>query len=95
MTPEINLKLTELECLLINEEDPEYLECSYQEVDNQGFIYILLSKPEYKYYNLSERIYSIFDVLKFYASDILEEFPIIVECLDSNELTGLFKYYTK
>lgn len=91
MTKAINDKLTILECLLINELDPGYLEVSYQ----MNFIYILVSKYDYKHYSLSERIYDVFEVLKIFADDILKEFPVIVETLDSTELSGLFWMYSK
>lgn len=91
MTEYINNKLVILECILLNEECYEYAEVSWQ----SGFIYILLSKANYKYQSLSERILGVFDVLKFYCEDILNEFPVIVECLDSQELSGLFRSYGK
>ena len=95
MTPQINLKLTEIEVVLINEENPDYIEVSYQENQGQGFIYCLLSKPLYMYSSLSERILSIFEILKMYCMDILAEFPVIVETLTTEELDGLFRSYGK
>jgi hypothetical protein len=91
LTPEINLKLTEIEIVLINEESPDYLEVSYQ----QGFIYILCSKAEYMYSSLSERIYSIFEILETFCGDILEEYSFIVETFTAEELSGLFRSYGK
>lgn len=91
MTKDINYKLTELEVVLINEESPAYLEVSMQ----QNFIYVLLSKPEYRFMSLSERIYGIFEILEQFCFDILNDFPVIVECLDEKELSGLFGFYNK
>lgn len=87
---EINSLLTLLECTLINEESPDYIEVSEQ----NGFIYILLSKRDYKNMSISERINGIFNLLRFEHLDILQKYVIIVECLDSQELTGLFKMYS-
>lgn len=89
MTPEINTLLTILECTLLSEEQPSYIEVSYQ----SGFIYILLSKPEYKNYSLSERINGVFNLLKYEHSAIIEKYPVIVECLSEDELTELFTFY--
>lgn len=95
MNKDINYKLTELEVVLINEETPAYIEISYQKIDQSGFIYVLLSKPEYRFMSLSERIYGIFEILEQFCFDILNEFPVIVECLDETELTGMFRMYRK
>lgn len=89
MDQEINNLLTYIECIIINAIFPEYLEISYQD----GFLYILLSKKEYKFYSLSERQESIFNLLKIEIPDIMEKYPIIVEVFDSNELDGLMKLY--
>lgn len=91
MTPEINFKLTEIESVLINHEDPGYLEVSAQ----QNFIYILISKQEYKYYNLSERILAVFEILKWQVPHILEEIPVIIETFTEPELTDLFRMHLK
>ena len=87
MTPELNEKLTLVECALISEAD--YLEVSYQ----NGYIYILLSKREYKYYTLSERIYSVFELLKLTVPEILYEHPFLIETFSESELTNLMKMY--
>lgn len=95
MDKNINDKLVEIECVLINEENPSYIEVSFQKNYDQEFIYILLSKYEYQWYSLSERMLSIFDILKWYCKDILETYPVIVETLTIEELDGLFKIYGK
>ena len=87
--PEINEKLTLVECALISESD--YLEVSYQ----SGHIYILISKREYKFYTLSERIYSVFELLKLTVPEILYEYPVLIETFDEMELTSLMKMYIK
>lgn len=89
MTKEINEKLTIVECVLINEEAPDYCEVSYQ----NGYVYILLSKREYKFYTLSERIYSVFEILKLYCPEILYEFPFLIETFSEDELTNLMGMY--
>lgn len=78
-----------IECSLINAESPDYLEVTFQ----NDFIYILISKPNYKHYTLPERQNMIFSLLEFEYSDILCEHPVIVEVLDSQELDDLFKLY--
>lgn len=89
MTPEINEKLTLIECTLISEAD--YLEVSFQ----QEMIYILISKREYKYYNLSERIYSVFELLKLCCPEVLYEYPVLIETFDEMELTHLMGMHLK
>lgn len=86
---EINTILLLLECTLINSESPSYIEVSFQ-LDS---IYILLSKPEYKHYKLHERIQGVYSLLLFEHSDILDQVPVIIECLDDNELYELFRMY--
>jgi hypothetical protein len=89
MTPEINNILTLIECTLINDERPEYIEVSYQ----NGAIYVLLSKKEYEHYGLYERIQGVYGLINFEHSDILGEHHLIVECFTPDELTELFKLY--
>lgn len=91
MNGEINNFLLLLESTLINVERPDYVEISYQ----NGFIFLLVSRRDYKYYSISERIKSLFTLLEFYHSDIIEEYPVIIEALDDSELTELFKLYAK
>ena len=91
MTPEINNLLTLIECTLLEQEKPDYIEISYQ----MDHIYILLSKEEYKNYRIYERVQSIYALIQFEHSELLEEYAIIVECLDSDELKGLFELYGK
>lgn len=78
-----------LEATLINEERPEYIEVSHQ----MGFIHILLSKKEYENMPLHERIMRITSLLEFEHEEILEQYPVIVECLSDAELTDLFRIY--
>ncbi len=80
--------ITELECTLINEENPGYLEISHQ----SGFLYILISRTEYKFMSLSERITRIFDILKYYHSSVLEKYPVIVETYSEAELVDYMIY---
>ena len=91
MNKDINNLLTLLEVTMINEEKSEYLEVSYQ----NGFVYILSSKEDYKNYTITERIKGILELLKFEHNDILLQHPVIVECFDSSELDGLFLMYSK
>lgn len=76
-----------LEATLINEERPEYIEVSEQ----AGFIFILLSKKEYKDIPLHERILRITSLLEFEHDDILDQYPVIVECYDDQQFTDLLK----
>lgn len=80
--------LVEIEATLINEEDPGYLEISKQ----HEFIFILISRTDYKFMSLSERIARIFDVLKFYHQSVLDKNPVIVETYSEEELTDYFRY---
>jgi len=83
--------MTIIECIILNEEIPDYMEVSWQ----NNFIYILVSKAEYLYSSLSERMLNIFEILKQFCGDILGEFSVIVETFTSEELTGLFKLYER
>ena len=80
-----------LEATLINEENPDYIEVSEQ----AGFIYILISKKEYENIPLHERIMRISSLLEFEHDDILDKYPVIIECYDEKELTDLFNLYGK
>jgi len=91
MTPEIDSILLLLEATLVEYEMPDYIEVSYQ----HNAIYILVSKEEYKKIPLHERIQKISALLEFDHDDILDKYPIIIECLDSDELKGLFEMYGK
>lgn len=91
MSPDLNDKLIIIECVLINEEQPDYIEVSFQ----NGFIYCLIAKEDYKHQALSERVLGIFEVLKWNCPDILEEYSIILEALDTHELNGLFEFYAR
>lgn len=89
MTEAINNILTLIECTLLEFEKPDYVEISYQ----QDHIYILLSKEDYKNYKIHERVQSVYALIQFEHSEILEEYAIIVECLDSDQLKGVFELY--
>lgn len=91
MTPEINSLLTLIECSLIEHEVPDYLEVSYQ----SDHIYVLLSKESYKNIPIYERIQGVYALIQFDHSELLEDYAIIVECLDPEELKGLFDLYGK
>jgi len=91
MTDEIDSILLLLEATLLEYEMPDYIEVSYQ----HNTIYILLSKEEYKKIPLHERIQKISALLEFDHDDILDKYPVIIECLDSDELKGLFDLYGK
>lgn len=77
-----------LECLLLNDLDPTYIEVN----DQQGFIYIFLVKDEFKYYEISERIQSVFTLLKHECPEIIKEHPLIVECYSDDELQDMLHY---
>lgn len=84
-----NELLTIIEVTLLNEIFPDYIEVSFQ----QNFIYILISKEDFKFQTLSDRILGVFELLKFYCPEILEEFPFIIETFDSQELDQLMEMY--
>lgn len=87
MNDEINTALSVLEATLINEESPDYIEISYQ----AGFAYILLAKREYKDVPLYERIMRIRSILEFHHEDILDKYPLVIECLSEEEFTLLLR----
>jgi hypothetical protein len=76
-----------LECLLINDVDPIFLQIDYQ----QEFIYIFVVADYFKHYSISERIEAIFMLLKFDCPSILSEYPVAVECFSEEEFTELLK----
>ena len=88
---ELTQDLTLIECILLDEERPDYIEVSKQ----QNFVYILLSRESYKYDKLSERIYSVFEVLELYCPEFLQKYSFIVETFSSEELSGLFEFYKR
>lgn len=90
MTEDINYDLTLIEFVLLATLQPSYIEVSYQ----SGFVYVLVSKPEYKDWSLSERTASLFELVKFELPHILEKYSLIIEVLDENELTSLFSSYS-
>ena len=89
MNDDIPSILLLLECTLINEENPSYIEISEQ----NNVIYILLSKPDYKHYKLHERIQGVFGLLSFEHDDIMSKYQVIVECMTEEELDSMFKMY--
>lgn len=93
MNEDIENLLLLLECTLINEENPDYIEVSFSQEHNT--IYILLSKPDYINYKIHERIQGVFALLSFEHSEIINEIPMIIECLTPTELDDMFKTYNK
>jgi len=83
--------LTSIECLLLDVIHPSYIETSLQD----GYLYILVSKPVFKDYSISERQQSIRDLLKNEMPEILRKYDIIIDVLDESELTELFKRYVE
>lgn len=76
-----------LECLIINELNPIYFQVDYQ----QDLIYLFIACDYFKHYTISERIDTVFSLLKFDCPAILKQFPVAVEAFDSSELDELFK----
>lgn len=89
MTPEINEDLTLIEFVVLNTLHPSYIEVSYQ----MDYVYILVSKPEFRYWPLNERISSIFKLLEFEIPDMMKKYSFVVEAMDDKELDSLFKLY--
>jgi len=83
----IRSSMVYLECLMINEFDPSFLQVDYQ----QGLIYLFVVCDNFKYYSISERINSIFSLLRYDCPDILKEHPIIVEAFDNSELDEMMR----
>lgn len=91
MNQEINNILTLIECLILETEVPDYIEVSFQ----NGNLYVLVSKDSYKNIPLYDRIQPIYSLIQFEYSHLLDEYHVIVEALDSEELKGLFELYGK
>jgi hypothetical protein len=91
LTQEINNLLTLIECTVLEHEVPDYLEVSWQ----NGAIYILVSKDSYKNIPLYDRINGIYALIQFEHSELLDEYSVIVEAFDSDELKGVFESYGK
>jgi hypothetical protein len=83
----LNSALIYIECTLINNYDPVFMNVTYQ----NEFIYIYVVCKKFKNYKLSERIRSVFSLLKFECYDILSEYPILVEAFDETELQEQMK----
>lgn len=82
---EINNILALIETTLINEEQPDFIEVSH----HTGIIYVMCAKKDYKGIPLYERIQKIQALLEFDHEDVLDQFPVIVETLDLDQLTQL------
>lgn len=91
MSDDISTILTLIECTLLEHEKPAYIEVSYQ----MDHVYILLAKEEYKNYKIHERIQSVYGLIQFEHSELLEDHPVLVECLTMDELKELFALYGK
>jgi hypothetical protein len=91
LNQEVQNILTLIECTLLEAEKPDYIEVSWQ----MDTIYVLLSKEEYRNIKVYERIQSVYALIQFEHSELLEEYSVLVECLDSDELKGLFELYGK
>ncbi len=91
MNQETNNLLTLIECCVLEHEMPDYIEVSFQ----NGSIYVLVSKESYKNIPLYDRIQSIYSLIQFEYSELLEQHHVIVEALDSEQLKGLFELYGK
>lgn len=72
---------------MINEFDPIFLQTDFQ----KGFIYLFIVCEKFKYYTISERIESIFTLLKYDCEDILKKHPIIVEAFSESELDEMMR----
>lgn len=81
--------LITLECAIVNELNPDYFEVTEQ----NGFIYILLSKIEYKNKMLHERLLEAQGLIEFENDEIFKAYKVIIECFDMDELTELMKAY--
>ena len=91
MTEDLPSILLLLESTLLEYEIPDYIEVSEQ----NGIIYVLISKEEYKNVPLHERIQKVSALLEFDHDDVLDKWPVIIECLDAEELKSLFEMYGK
>jgi len=76
-----------VEILLMNDFNPVFIDVQVQ----NGFIYVFMACNQFKHYSISERIESIFSLLKQECPDILFKFPVIVEAFDSDELQDIMK----
>lgn len=85
----MNLKtaMIYIEALMINDMDPIFLQTDYQ----NGFIYLFIVCEQFKYYTISERIQSLFTLLKYDCSEILKEHPVIIEAFSESELDEIMR----
>lgn len=86
---QIDEVLVYLECLLIQAEEPEYIEVSLQ----HGFIYIVLMKGKYSFYSIKERITGVFLLLQLDCPNIVENYPILIECFSDVEFDDMIGNY--
>lgn len=78
-----------IEATIIQEEDPDYIEVNAK----NGIIYVTLAKKEYKNMPLHERIQKIRGILEFEHDDVLDEWPVLLDTYDEDELEELLKKY--
>lgn len=76
-----------IEITLMNDFNPTFIDVQVQ----NGFIYVFMACNQFKHYSISERIDSIFSLLKQDCLPILAKFPVIVEALDDDELQEMMK----
>lgn len=76
-----------LECLLVNDMNPIYLQVDFQ----QEFVYIFIVCDYFKHYSISERISSVFSLLKVDCPSVLKEYSIAAECFSEQEFTDMLK----
>lgn len=76
-----------LEVLLLNEVNPFFINVEVQ----NGFIYIFMAADQFKHYSISERIESVFSLLKYDCPSILANYPVILEAFDESEFTEMMK----
>jgi hypothetical protein len=67
--------------------DPIFLQVDYQ----QEFIYLFIVCDYFKDYSISERIESIFTLIKFDCPSILGKYSIAVEAFSEQEFTDLLR----
>lgn len=84
---DVDSSLIYLEVLMLNEMYPIFLQVDYQ----QEFLYIFIVCDYFKNYSISERIESIFSLMKFDCPEILSSHSVIVEALSDVEFDQFMK----
>lgn len=78
----------ELESSLVYHLRPHFLMIDIVE----DCFHIIISQPSFRNQPIPERISDIFNLLKIHHTDILNKYPIVVQCFSAEEMNNVLEY---